>query len=372
MTGTGRIAWIDNLRVLMIIFVVMLHTAVTYSGLGSWYYVENEKVDMISTLVLAFFQTFTQAYFMSLLFMISGYFTQKSLERKSTGLFISGRLSRLGLPLLIYIFLIHPVCIKLAYPEIPISDFYRNGIMKLKFFSWTGPLWFVEALLIFTLIYTFIQGTILKKPLSISFKPNAFNTLILIALITIIAFITRLFFPLGTDVSNLQFGFFPGYIVMFAFGIFAYNHKIFDQFDDRAGKKWLAISLAVGIPSWLLIIFFGGPLRGEMLISGGMNWPAFFYALWESMFCVTFILALVGIFQQKFNKQNSLQRILSDNAFGVFVFHAPVLIAISILFKDLVLYPVVKFIFVSAIAIPATFTFSWLIRRLKIFRTIFS
>lgn len=364
--------WIDNLRSLMIIFVVMIHAAVTYSGLGSWYYVENEKVDMISTLILAFFQTFTQAYFMALLFMISGFFTQKSLERKNTGPFISGRLFRLGLPLLIYIFLIHPLCVRLAYPDLDLVNYYRNGILELKFFSWTGPLWFVEALLILTLVYTFIQRTILKKPLKFSFKPDVKNALKLISLITFLAFITRLFFPLGTDVTNLQLGFFPGYVVMFGFGIFAYNHKVFDLLDSRAGKKWLAISLAAGIPSWLLIIFFGGPLRGEMLIEGGLNWPALFYALWESMVCVTFILALVGIFRLKFNEQNPFQRFLSDHAFGVFVFHAPVLIAISILLKDLALHPLIKFICVSAIVIPATFSLSWLIRRLKILRSIFS
>lgn len=31
----SRLAYIDNLRALMIIFVVMIHTAVTYSGFGS-------------------------------------------------------------------------------------------------------------------------------------------------------------------------------------------------------------------------------------------------------------------------------------------------------------------------------------------------
>lgn len=33
----SRLAYIDKLRALMIIFVVLVHAGVTYSGLGSWY-----------------------------------------------------------------------------------------------------------------------------------------------------------------------------------------------------------------------------------------------------------------------------------------------------------------------------------------------
>ena len=97
----NRVNWIDNLRITVIILVVILHTAVTYSGLGGWYYKENEEVEMYSTLFFAFYLTFTQAYFMSLLFMVSGYFTQRSLLRKGSGNFVRSRLFRLGIPLLI-------------------------------------------------------------------------------------------------------------------------------------------------------------------------------------------------------------------------------------------------------------------------------
>jgi hypothetical protein len=41
--NTSRMAYIDNLRALMIIFVVMVHTGVTYSGLGSWYYIRKAR-----------------------------------------------------------------------------------------------------------------------------------------------------------------------------------------------------------------------------------------------------------------------------------------------------------------------------------------
>jgi surface polysaccharide O-acyltransferase-like enzyme len=367
-----RLAWIDNLRVTVIILVVILHTAVTYSGLGGWYYKENEEVDRYAMLFFAFFQTFTQAFFMSLLFMVSGYFTQRSIIRKGTGKFTKGRLFRLGIPLLIYIFIIQLVAVRLAFPDIEIFEWYLNGIKNLHFLGWTGPLWFVEALLIFTLLYVLVFKLFIRRDFKIKLKISTLNVVLLITAITIVAFALRLVYPIGTDFYNLQFGFFSAYIMMFAVGILAYASALFEQITFRDGKKWLLVSLGLGIPAWIAIMFFGGPSDGNMLFEGGMNWPAFFYALWESFFCVTFIIALVGLYKYRLNISGKLQKFLSDNAFGVFVFHAPVLIGISMLLKDLVMHPVAKFFLVATIAVPLTFFVSWLVRRVPLFSKIFS
>ncbi len=178
-----RLFWIDNLRALMIILVVMVHTGVTYSGLGNWYYVENEQVGMGSTLFFALIQTFTQAYFMSLLFLISGYFSRKTLERKSPGRFLSGRFYRLGIPLLIYIFILHPLNVKMVYPDLDLVKFWAEGITRLRLFSRTGPLWFVEALLIFNILYLLLRKIPLMKQ-NIAISPSTGNILLLILFIT--------------------------------------------------------------------------------------------------------------------------------------------------------------------------------------------
>jgi len=367
-----RLAWIDNLRVTMIILVVILHTAVTYSGIGGWYYKENEHVGMFSTLFFAFYLTFTQAYFMSLLFMVSGYFTQVSILRKGTGKFVRGRLFRLGLPLIIFILLIQPIAVKLAFPEINLWDWYVHNFRTLNILGQNGPLWFVAALLIFSLIYVLIFKLFIKKEFKIKLRVTYLNVLLLIACITALAFALRLVYPIGTNFYNLQFGFFSAYMFMFAMGILAYAAGWFEKISFRDGKKWLIISLGIGIPPWFVLMFLGGPVDGVMLIEGGMNWPAFFYALWESFFCVTFIIALVGLYKYKMNVSGKFQQFLSDQAFGVFVFHAPILIGISMILKEVHMHPIVKFFLVAGIAVPASFMVSWLLRRIPLFRKVFA
>ncbi|MFX4262314.1 acyltransferase family protein [Pelotomaculum propionicicum] len=368
----SRLSYIDNLRALMIIFVVMLHTAVTYSGFGSWYYVENKSVDFVSTLFFGFFQSFTQAYFMSLLFLIAGYFAAGNLDAKGTGCFVAGRLFRLGIPVLIYIFLINPVCVMISHPEVNIADYYIQGILSFDFISWTGPLWFALALLIFTLVYVLTRKISNSINFYCKFEINIKNVLLLVFFITIAAFAIRTVFPIGTDVINLQFSFFSAYVIMFAVGIMSYRYGIIDRIDYNTGKRWFAASFVIGLPFWIFLMLFGGPAEGIFLINGGLNWQAFAYALWESFYCVTIIIGLIGIFKYRYNTQNSFQKFLSDNAFGVFVFHAPILIGISILFNQLALYPVLKFIFISIIAVSASFIFSYSIRRIGFLRKIFS
>jgi glucan biosynthesis protein C len=74
MTKQSRLFFIGNIRWLMIILVVMVHAAVTYSSMGSWYYTEPAKLDIFSLAFFGIFQSFTQAYSMGLLFLIAGYF----------------------------------------------------------------------------------------------------------------------------------------------------------------------------------------------------------------------------------------------------------------------------------------------------------
>ena len=105
-----RFLYLDNVRSLVIFLVVAMHSAVTYSGMGGWYYKEGSP-DNLSTLeyvLFGFFQSFGQAWFMGVLFFISAYLATKALKKRGFIGFIKERLFRLGLPLLIYMFIISP------------------------------------------------------------------------------------------------------------------------------------------------------------------------------------------------------------------------------------------------------------------------
>ena len=370
-----RIDYLDNLRVLMIIFVVIMHTAITYSGLGNWIYIEHTTLDKPSYYFFLFYLTFTQAYFMSLLFMIAGYFIPKSIEKKGRIKFIKKRIFRLGIPTLIFIFCLNPILLKIVYPNFNIVEMYLHGILNFKFLSWTGPLWFALALLIFTLIYTLFKNPCDYIVRKYSFNINIKNIFGLIIIIALISFTLRLIFPMVSPIMNMQLGNFSAYIFMFLMGIIAYQKNLFDKISYKNAKNWLFIAFFVCIPTWVIIMYFGASPKDSvktLTFLGGWNLIAFAYAFWESFFCVSIIIAFIGIFKKNCNKKNRLQHFLSDNSFAVYVFHPLILTTITILLKNLHLLPILKFAIVVCLAIPTCFYFVHIIRKIKFIKKLFS
>ena len=357
-----RLPYIDNLRVFCIIIVVLIHSAVTYSCIGSWYYTEPLPLGVFEKLFFFLFQSHGQAFSMSLFFFVSGYFIPASLERKGVKTFILDRLKRLGIPVLIYIFIIQPICVKLVYPELNIAEFTMKGFHNLDFLGRTGPLWFALALLIFSILYAVLH----KHLPSVKGNFGLSNTKVIatIGLITLLAFGIRLIAPIGTSFYNLQFCFFAAYLVFFYLGTQAQRINITGKITLQQGKKWLYIAFGIGIPLWLVAGYAGKISEGKMLIVGGFNAAAFLYALWESLFCVAFIIALLGIASAKWNHQNKTMKFLSENTFGVYVFHAPVLISLSILTRDIHPGILPKFFIIGFLAIVISLLVSWLIRQI--------
>ena len=72
--------------------------AITYGASGLWFYQEREPSGAPSSLLLTTFAATNQAYLMGFLFLLAGYFTPASLERKGYGRFLGDRFLRLGLP----------------------------------------------------------------------------------------------------------------------------------------------------------------------------------------------------------------------------------------------------------------------------------
>jgi len=369
---TSRLDYIDNLRSLMIIFVIMVHAAVTYSGFGMWYYVEKTELDFITTLVFGLFQSFTQAYFMAFLFMIAGYFIPESFDRKGASAFMKDRLFRLGIPTLVYIIILHPIAVKISHPEVNAVKYLLSGITELDAFGWTGPLWFAVALIIFSGFYTIFRIMFKDKVMPKLTEINIITVLKLVVIISVSAFIIRIFLPVGTSIVNMQISYFAAYIVMFVIGIMARRSDLFSLISLSTGKKYFTAAFLAGLPLWGVLMVFGGPLQGDFSINGGLTWQSAVYSIWESFFCVTISIALIGIFRAKSNVKNRIQKIMADNSFGVYVFHPPLLILVSVIFGGVALHPLLKFTAVLLITVPLCFSFSIAVRIIPGMKKIFS
>src|SRR5215475_13190314 len=111
----ARNGGIDALRAAVTLLVVFHHTAITYGAIGGWYYREiDPSTKSLGGILLILFCTINQAWFMGLFFLLAGYYTPASYDRHGPAGFARERLLRLGIPLLIYFFLLHPLTVALA------------------------------------------------------------------------------------------------------------------------------------------------------------------------------------------------------------------------------------------------------------------
>ena len=107
--GASRAYYIDRIRVILTALVVLHHTAITYGAPGGWYYRELPTTASLTGILFTLFVSTNQAYFMGFFFLIAGYFTPASYDRKGPGKFLVDRLIRLGIPLALYGVLLDPL-----------------------------------------------------------------------------------------------------------------------------------------------------------------------------------------------------------------------------------------------------------------------
>ena len=167
-----RLLYVDNLRTYLIVMVILWHMAITYGASGFWPYRES-RPDERTSLAYTIFGVLNQPYVLGFFFLIAGYFTPGSYDRKGPARFYLERLLRLAIPLLIYVWLIGPL-IQFALQlkarsagrsvlEIwgPKGAFWRFRKQVVGSYSQTGPdvgpMWFVEMLLALIVVYGLVR-----------------------------------------------------------------------------------------------------------------------------------------------------------------------------------------------------------------------
>lgn len=359
----NRLYFIDNLRIFLISLVVLHHLSITYGAPGDWYYNEAE-VGFPAVLPMLMFVAANQSFFMGMFFFVSAFFLVPSLNRKGILKFSSGRLVRLGFPLLFFFFILSPLTVFIHHRfvegrDVSLFNYWLNGTGR-----GFGPLWFIEALLVFTLVCLAVR----KLKIRVRMKFPGTAAILLTAFFTgLLQFIIRIWLPVGWSMpfTNFQFPFFVQYILFFALGIVAWQNNWFGSVSAKMGRQWFLAAQAlilIGIP--VLFLVGGTPENGADDFMGGLNWQSLGYALWEQFTGFSLIIGLAGIFKYRFNAQSGFARQLSDSAYGVFVFHAPVIVALSVALRHWSVFPPLKFIVLAPVSLIACFLVAWGIKQI--------
>jgi glucan biosynthesis protein C len=359
----SRNVYVDHLKGFLCVLVILHHVLITYGAEGSWFYLERTNRPILN-LVLTTICAFNQFYFMGFFFLLAAFFVPGSVDRKGPSDFFKKRLFHLGIPLVGWVILLAPPLEFRAWR----AGGYRGGFWDflqvsppiLKTFP-PGPLWFVEALLIFSALYLLFHR--FNPPSRQSFVIGPRHLVICGAAVWLGSFLVRLKFPIGAEFAHLQLAFFPQYIVLFFAGTWLARRNGPEAIPTTF--FWpCAIAALVGFVLIPVTVF--SALRDRALVPqlvGGPYWPAAALEAVEALICPTAIVALLVFFRERLNRTMPVWTFLGRNSFGAYVIHAPVVVSLSMLIHQLTWHPLVKLIFVGTLGIAGSFAFSELVLR---------
>jgi hypothetical protein len=354
-TRPVRLTYLDRLKALLVAGVIFGHAWAGYADPGSWTYTGVREVTLrpvtvaVGEAVFGPFGLFVMAFF----FLMAGLLTPKSLVRKGPGRFARDRLLRLGVPLLVFTFVLWP-------PLVAVLD--RATGHPVRVVVDPAHVWFVEVLLLFSLGYAAWRWWRPDPPVSAT-TLELRGVLAVAAGVAVATFLVRLRFPLDSDqVAQLHVWQWPQLLALFGLGVAAGRRGWLDPVPDRlrraCGRAALVGVAAIGAIAGLVAA--RGASAREFY--GGWHWAALATAAAEGILSVTVSLWLLGTAQRHLDRPPGPIGAAADRAaYAAFLVQGHVLVGLALVLRPVAVPAEVKALAVSTLGVLGSFAIGWLL-----------
>jgi hypothetical protein len=224
---------------------------------------------------------------------------------------------------------------------------YLENILLMKNVA-PGPAWFLEVLLVFSLVYALwrLARRVLHRGDSaqLSFPGNRTILLFIIAL-GAFTFALRIFLPTEKQILHLRLGNYGEYVAFFGAGIIAYRHRWLDKITDAIGTRWTIITAAAVCAYTFFVVFAWSSHMNLSFFRGGLSLKTLVVTYVGTFIAVGSNISLVYLFRKYLNYQPGVIKTMARDAFAVFIFHAPIIVTLSYLLQGRsLIHPFVKFV----------------------------
>jgi fucose 4-O-acetylase-like acetyltransferase len=344
---------LDNLRIALTVLLIAHHVGQAYGPTGGYWPIQETA----RAAVLGPFFAVNRSFFMSLFFMIAGYFTVMSCEDKGPRAFLKSRALRLGLPVVVFGLIMIPLQILVFVP--PGSS--RGSAWPID----VGHLWFLEHLLIFSAVYALWRMIRPAQTPAVvgNANPPGYLAVLLSALaVAVASAVVRNWFPIDRWVYPLGFirvapADLPRDLSFYLIGVVAYRQGWVQRFPTKAGLVWLGVGVSAAV------LFYAYDLGlNTVLPLRGLAW-GIAYPIWESLLCCGMCIGLTVLFRERFNVQGRLGKALAQSQYAAYILHLPVVMLFQAPLVGLAWPPLLKFALVTLLSVPATFLLSNWVRK---------
>ena len=319
-TKGNRVHWLDNLRTITILLVVLYHVGGVYesAGLWGWFWIVDDPntITWVGIVGIMF-----DIMVMSIMFFISGYLTPASLKKGTGWEFVKGKFKRLIVPWAIAVFTLIPLY--------KVIFLYSRGLPQehwSTYFHITNPnsqnwLWFLPLLFTFDMLYLLLSKLKVKVE-NIPLKWAVTGTFVIGLVYSfviggILGFRSWTLTPL-IDFENERLLL---YFMTFLLGMLCYRQNIFAE----KPKSKMLYNIVNGI-AWL-------PVTGHIF---ARLWPFFtpnpaefpitplYRLLWHLSFYLSLLVlmyVMIVSFWLYLDKTGKTWSELSRNSYGVYIIH---------------------------------------------------
>ncbi|MDT7782255.1 MAG: hypothetical protein QOF58_674 [Pseudonocardiales bacterium] len=351
-----RLSAVDNLKVILVAWVIGGHALLGYAAVGGWPYDEVNEVTFhpgVETVLAALIGP-SGLFFMGTFYFMAGIFTPGSIERKGSRRFIAERLLRLGTPWVVTALVVWPTFVWIAYNGAGQPVSWWHAFTHRDPFLDSGSLWFVGVLLIFSIAVALVPPV---KERTITPR----TVLSMTMLVAGTTFLTRLVFPARSgQVGDLHLWWWPQCLGMFLLGAIG-GRKLAERVPDEIYRMCRNVVIGTVVVLPIAAAFLGVLDLAENAepFLGGWKWQAFALALVEGILVVAGSLWLIGLAQRRLTGQGPFTEGLARSAYVAFVVQGPILLSLATAMRPLELPAEVKAPVVGAGAIAVSFAIGW-------------
>jgi surface polysaccharide O-acyltransferase-like enzyme len=280
-----RIVALDRARTFITLLVVIHHSVVNYTWFGNG--------DRIRWLGFDLVVLFNDSFFMAFMFLVSGLFVHESLIRRGAAGYLRRRTWRLGVPLLISIFVLIPIAYYASFlryhlPGTTDFNFFHFWWHTITIGPWpSGQSWFLWVLLVVDIIAAAIWSMAPKIPAAFGRLISDLRNRPVTAFVAFLIFSIVCYLPLHLafgdgswfepghypfPIQTSRIVLYPGYFFTgVGIGVVSLRVGILAE-DGEIARRW---------PVWLAfaVLFYGTIV---LLVYAHHNWIANFAspALW--------------------------------------------------------------------------------------------
>ena len=336
--------WIDNLRWVTVLLVLLYHVIYFYNnkgvfgGIGGFgeYPACPQYQDVVMYILYPFF--------MPLLFLLAGISARYALQKYSAREWFKARTRKLLVPGTIGLFVFHWM---VGYFNTVVAA--RQGIFDgmpavaryiMMAVSGIGPLWFIQLLWLLSLVLLLVRALDSKDKFWTWCGKANIVWIIMLGVLFWLGEQTLIGQPRAESMDglyNLYKPFF--YLIPFLLGYFVFSH---DEVQEKVKNAWIPLlgcAVVAGIA--LIVVTFGQDNTSPQYLGSPLN------CLYGYLAC----LALMGWFQAKFDRTGRFAGYMTRSSFGLYIVHYLVIASLGYMMKTYTQLPPVAMYLILTVAV---------------------